>query len=119
MVDVGQPAYVRAVAWFNLFRHWAALRWDDTVGLKPSSFQRRARAVFAKLTRSKTSGPDKQVSILPIWVSYGAYIEREDWLHLGLQVWESTEFAYEREYPLRILLCHKILNKPIRCKKRQ
>ena len=100
VADTEQPAYVRAFAWFKLYRHWAALRWDDTDGLKPSSFQRRARGVFAKLSRSKSGGPVKQVSVLPLWVSYSAFVECGDWLSLGLEIWESEAFAYERDYLL-------------------
>ena len=52
------------------------MRWDDTKGLIPASIQVRARGLFAKLERTKTSGPDKTVTILPIFLADEAYISQ-------------------------------------------
>ena len=69
------PHVIRAYAWLKLLRHWTALRWDDTTGIRPSLFQRRARGLFMRLERSKTSGPDKAIKILPVFVSTDAFVE--------------------------------------------
>ena len=45
------------------------MRFDDTSGLCPGSLARRSRGVFGLLKRTKTSGPDKQISLLPVFVS--------------------------------------------------
>ena len=94
------PAFHRAYAWYRCFRHWASLRFHDTCGIHgPSSLQKLARGVYGELHRTKTTGPDKQISVLPVFVSYEAYLQ-EEWLQVGLDLWMET-FNYPRDY----LLC--------------
>ena len=100
VVSESAQAYARAYAWFKLVRHWASLRWDDTRSIRPQSFESRARGVFAQIERSKTSGADKAVSVLPIFVSNTAYIEVPNWMEVGLTIWTAEPFSYERDYLL-------------------
>ena len=73
-----------------------SLRFDDTNGFSPSSLQQRARGVFGVLTQTKTTGKDKLVSTLPVFVSHEAWIEHE-WLLAGLELWQG-ELGYSRDY---------------------
>ena len=63
--DTSFPLYIRAYGWYRLFRHWASLRFDDTMGCDLNSLTLRARGVAGLLHRTKTSGPDKSVAVLP------------------------------------------------------
>ena len=95
--DEEKARYQRAFAWYRLLRHWAALRWDDTQGLVPATLQRRARGVFGLLERTKTSGPGKKVSILPIFVSEEAYVGMP-WLDIGLSLLVEGPLEFPRDY---------------------
>ena len=83
--DTDLPLFHRAYAWYRLFRHWACLRWDDTAGLGPSGLEVRARGVVGQLSRTKTSGPDKKLSALPVFISKDAWVQQE-WLFTGLEL---------------------------------
>ena len=90
------PAFHRAYAWYRLFRHWASLRFDDTSGLSPESLVRRARGVSGILRQTKTSGPDKKVSVLPVFVSAFAWVH-VPWLDVGLEIW-LKDLGFKRDY---------------------
>ena len=66
VADAERPLYQRAFAWYRLLRHWASLRWDDTQGIQPSRFDRRARGLFAAFEKSKTSRPGKRTKVIPV-----------------------------------------------------
>ena len=95
--DQDQPRFIRAYAWYRLFRHWASLRFDDTSGLSPQDLQIRARGVFGLLSRTKTSGSDKEITVLPVFVSFEAWVEKE-WLRTGLGIWQSEGLGFSRDY---------------------
>ena len=40
-----RPLFHRGFAWYRLLRHWAALRWNDSQALAPSSLVLRARGL--------------------------------------------------------------------------
>ena len=75
VMDDSLPLFVRFYAWTGLVCHWSAMRWDDTVGLKPASLELRPRGLYGQLERTKTSGPGKHVSVFPIYVSRRAYVK--------------------------------------------
>ena len=95
--DTGRPLYQRAFAWFRLARHWDSLRWDDTQSVRPASFSRYARGLYATLEVSKTSGPGKKVRVLPIFLSQEAWIERP-WLDAGWRLWQEDSLNFKRDY---------------------
>ena len=97
--DEARPGYQRAFAGFRLLRHWASLRWDDTQGLPPHSFERRARGLEARLDRTKASGKGKQVEVLPCFVSSGAWISQE-WLDTTHKLLTSGSFGFARDFLL-------------------
>ena len=49
------------------------------------------------MDRTKTSGPDKQVKVLPIFVSSEAWVHNR-WLEPGLLLLETSVLAFERDY---------------------
>ena len=91
------PRYHRAYAWFTLLRQWTAMRWDDTQALLPYSLERRARGVWGLLERTKTSGPGKNMGVLPVFVSDQAYLV-EPWLDAGLTLWLEEDMHFVRDY---------------------
>ena len=74
------------------------MRWDDSRSLRPDSFEVRARGIFARLEQTKTSGADKAVTVLPVFISLNAFIAEPEWLLTGLALWRSDGFAFERDY---------------------
>ena len=98
VADSKQAPYKRLYAWVLLLRHWASLRWDDTLGLHPGVFKKRARGLLGVLERTKVSGPDKKVVQLPIFVSSRAWLSME-WLDAGHRLLLGT-FGYKRDYLL-------------------
>ena len=96
-----------AIAWAKLLRHWSSFRWDDSMGVRPADLQLRARGLFGLLERSKTSGPDKAVKVLPIFVSKLAWVATEwlDTLPLPLSL-ELTRSLRSAQSPASASLSH-------------
>ena len=99
VVDPSQPSFVRFYAWTRLLRHWGSMRWDDSMGLRPSTLEWKCRGLCGELERTKTSGPGKKVLVLPVYISKSAYVQEEMWLGVGYELMKS-EYAYERDYLL-------------------
>ena len=98
VADEATPLYARGYAWVRLLRHWASLRWDDTLGIPPATLELRARGLFCLLEMSKTSGPEKTVRVLPVFVSREAYLEVR-WLETGFKLWApGGPLHFERDY---------------------
>ena len=97
VVNPDLPLYQRFYAWAKLLRHWSSMRWDDSMGINPGDLQRRARGLFGLLQRSKTSGPDKAVKVLPFFVSNEAWVTEKHWLFQGHELL-STELGFQRDY---------------------
>ena len=96
VVDESIPIYIRGYAWYRLLRHWASMRFSDGCGLSPANLKMRSRGLFGLLSRTKTSGSDKLMSVLPIFVSDEAYVSRE-WLRTGFHIWEN-ELVSARDF---------------------
>ena len=98
VVDGTEKPYMRALAWVRLLKLWASLRADDLAGLNPRSLRMTSAGLSGRLERTKASGPGKRVRFLPIYVSKMAYIADPDWLMVGLRIWESPKFSFDRDY---------------------
>ncbi len=83
------PQFVRMYAWWRLLKVWCALRWDDHRGLVPASLVVGA-GLRGTLSRTKTSGPDKQTELLPIFVGTDAFLEDKAWLQVGWGLWQKV-----------------------------
>ena len=106
--------YKRALAWVKLVKVWTGMRFDDTLGVVPSTFHWGPKGLQAKLERTKTSGPGKRVGWLPIFVSVDAYLVEPRWLEVGREIWASEGFNFSRDYLLPLpsedlSSCRKVL----------
>ena len=55
------------------------------------------KMLFGLLKRSKTSGADKAVSVLPVYVANDAWVA-EDWLWEGMALWQESSLVFARDY---------------------
>ena len=85
----------------RLLKVWCAFRADDHRGLLPSKVHVGERGLSAVLSRTKTSGPDKRVQTLQIWISPEAYLCEPFWLRLGWALWEAQ--GLQRDYFVTLL----------------
>jgi hypothetical protein len=92
-----EPLYARALAWYKL-QLWTASRTGDLTSLRPSSLRLTSFVLVGCLERTKTTGPGKRVRHLPIFICRSAYLLAPGWLEKGLEIWESSEFAFDRDY---------------------
>jgi len=97
VVDSEVAVCYRCYAWWHLLAVWASLRFDDHRGLPPSSAQLTARGFEAVLCRTKTTGPGKRVTSLPLVVGYGAFLRCPEWLVTGWELWQAAA-PYVRDY---------------------
>ena len=89
VVDVSQPRYARAYAWWKNVQAWSTLRFGDHEGLKPSTLRLSEGNLRGELTRTKTTGPDKQVASRAFVVAAGCYLLEPSWLEEGLRLWDE------------------------------
>ena len=57
VVGLYLPKYIRLYAWYRLVRHWASLRFDDTLAVKPSTLEVRGRGLSGVFERTKIGKP--------------------------------------------------------------
>ena len=74
ILDPAEPLFCRAYGSYRLTRHWASLRFSDTLGLAPGHLVAKARGFSGSLTRTKTSGADKKMAVLPVFLSDDAHV---------------------------------------------
>jgi len=99
VVDEDVATCYRLFAWWHLLAVWASLRFDDHRGLAPSAVHLTPRGLEAVLSRTKTTGPGKRVTALPLIVGYGAYLRQPQWLAVGWRLWQAAA-PYVRDYLL-------------------
>ncbi len=90
----------RVTAWWCLASAWAALRFDDHRGWDPRALEEDDDSWRFRLSRTKTTGPDKSVAARWGLVARGAYIQEENWFSVGWNVLSGAA-PFERDY----LLC--------------
>ena len=89
IVDDEVSKYRRVYAWVTLVRVWAALRFDDSVHIRPDEIRYGEDGLEAIIRRTKTTGPGKRVSVLYAFVGPGAYVARADWLQVGFALFKD------------------------------
>ena len=99
VMNEGATSFARFYAWYRLIRHWTAMRFDDTMGIRPDLIVEKARGIAGQLERTKTSGPGKAMQVLPFFVSDFAYLRQKNWLRTGLTVLRE-KFGSQRDYLL-------------------
>ncbi|CAE6914886.1 PARP6, partial [Symbiodinium sp. CCMP2456] len=90
------PQYLRALAFICLLSVWSSLRADDIQGLLPQTMHLDERGLSIDLARSKTTGPDKRVKSIKIFVDRQISLTGQDWLQvlseLGTPKFEAGEW---------------------------
>ncbi len=87
--DVSRPPIHRMLGYWMLLSSWAVYRFDDHRWLSPQSITETPSGWDLGLTRSKTTGSDKNVSLRYGVLSRDAWLSRPEWSREGLRVWES------------------------------
>ena len=86
---VGYSTFFKGIAWVILLCTWACLRLSDLEGLDPTRLQLSSRGLRGVLTRTKTTGPGKQVKETPIFVARRISLTGVDWLQYGFELWSD------------------------------
>jgi hypothetical protein len=100
VMDECTPRYIRCLAWFRLTKLWASMRFDDTLGLAPSSFRMHETHLEGILQRTKSSGAGRKVRWLSIYIDKGATLSGEPWLERGYELWCQEGMSFDRDYLL-------------------
>ena len=96
--DEAQPAGLRFLAWVRLVKSWSGLRFHDHLGMKAGSLRLNADGFMFLMSRTKTSGPGKKVSVLPAFVDKEAYISRRQWMKEGYLLMAELGMKEQRDY---------------------
>lgn len=90
-----EKPYVRVYAWFKLVKFWAALRWDDTLGIPPSLVElREDRGMRGKIVRSKTTGEGRRVDTQEFFVSKDCWLLSPSWMVTGWKIFKEMGRAF-------------------------
>lgn len=98
VVDEESPIYARALAWVVLCMIWGAMRCDDVQAILPHRTLITQVGLRLTLGKTKTTGPDKRQREVAVHVHRLSSLTGEDWLQVGLKIWESDPFVYKRDY---------------------
>jgi hypothetical protein len=98
VVDVSRPIYYRALCWAILIMLWGCLRVDDLMGLDHTRMLFTPAGFQAIVTRTKTTGPGKKVTELPVFIHVDANLTGSPWLEAGFEIWNSPAFSFDRKY---------------------
>ena len=89
VVEEENPLYARAIAWVTLVCVWACMRVSDLEGLAPGRITVNHRGLRGFLTRTKTTGPGKQVREVPVFIARNVSLSGADWLKVGWKLWSD------------------------------
>ena len=96
VVNAGELPYIRLYAWWwILLQNWATLRCGDHRSIEFASVRVSPQGLQARLTRSRTTGPDKTVLCRPVVVD--CYVSEPHWLEAGWKVTKQIA-DFERDY---------------------
>ena len=98
------PRFIRAYAWFRLFKIWGGLRFHDTLGVDFGSIRMDEYGLSCSLKRTKTTGPGKKVTIVKVFVGFGAHLLEDAWLEEGWHLWRAMAMenhTTQRDYFLQ------------------
>ncbi len=82
--DIERPDYLRALSWVMLVCMWACFR-----GIDPKRLQMTTCGLRGVLTRTKTTGPGKNVRDVPFYIARKISLPGVDWLKLGFEQWSG------------------------------
>ena len=96
VLDRVRPVYERLFSWWMLVKLWGTLRFDDHRGLDPARLRLERDSLHGELIRTKTSGTNKSVQVLPLYVDRRAWLVGEAWLQEGFSLW--VLHGFERDF---------------------
>ena len=112
--DKSLPYYSVYSRWI-LLQSWCTMRFSDHRGLKPSDVQVTGNTMLAKLTRSKTTGDDKDVAFRMVHISSCCYLISPSWLRTSWTVLKSiADFPRDFLLPALASNCNGCLRKELR-----
>ena len=91
------PLYLRAISRIILICVWACMRLSDLEGLDPRRMTLSSRGFRGFLTKTKTTGPGKNVKEVPIFISRRVSVTGLDWLKTGFEIWQEFGLT-QRDY---------------------
>ena len=101
--DKALPHY-RVYAWWILLQSWGTMRFSDHRGLKPTDVHVTGNSMSAKLTRSKTTGDDKDVAFRMVHIASCCFLVSPSWLSTGwflLKVWQTSQGIFYSQRQLQ------------------
>ena len=74
------------------------MRFDDTLGMSPTTLCEKGEHITFGVDRTKTTGADKRTQTIQIFASRRAFLAVPDCLDEWLIILSSSSFAYSRDY---------------------
>ncbi|CAE7380267.1 unnamed protein product, partial [Symbiodinium sp. CCMP2456] len=89
--DGDRPKYARAMAFVALVMLWGSMRADDIQCMRPESMRLTIEGFSCKLWKTKTTGPDRRVNMVQVFISRKAGFSGTDWLQNGMRLWSEID----------------------------
>ena len=107
--------YYRVYAWWILLQSWGTMRFSDHRGLMPTDVLVTGNSMTAKLTRSKTTGDDKDVAFRMVHIASCCFLVSPSWLSTGWFLLKSlADFPRDFLLPAPASNCTGCLRKELR-----
>ena len=94
--DTDRPKYSRSMAFVALVMLWGSMRSDDVQCMRPESMRLTIEGFSCKLWKTKTTGPDRRINMVQVFISRRAGFSGADWLSVGFKLW--SEIECKRDY---------------------
>jgi hypothetical protein len=85
-------------AWLMLLKCWCVLRSDCLNGLDPVRVTLTSECLTLILCQSKTTGPGKRITEVPVFVHRLCSLTGVDWLAAGYKIWTSPTYSMPRDF---------------------
>ncbi|CAE7332120.1 unnamed protein product, partial [Symbiodinium microadriaticum] len=89
--DGERPKYARAIAFVALAMLWGSMRADDVQCMRPESMRLTIEGFSCKLWKTKTTGPDRRVNMIQVFISRKVGFSGMDWLRTGMSLWGEID----------------------------
>ncbi|CAE7553710.1 unnamed protein product, partial [Symbiodinium sp. CCMP2456] len=89
--DGDRPKYARAMAFVALVMLWGSMRAGDIQCMRPESMRLTIEGFSCKLWKTKTTGPDRRVNMVQVFISRKAGFSGTDWLQNGMRLWSEID----------------------------
>ena len=97
--DTKSLPFIRIYSWWVLLHNWCTLRFSDHRGLRPQDIKITNNTLDAVLSRSKTTGDDKNVTSCPVHVENCCFFLNPSWITIGWDILRSIA-PFVRDYLL-------------------